>query len=102
MRWQKKLRLIGDGEEANRRSAASSFAASSMAQGIEPRPPAAATASGSSPSCTPAIGAWMTGSSTPSREVIESTRVATRAGLQAGFEQRDQRRHRGFLVVAVD
>ena len=66
-RWQKKLRLKrrdgrgrADGGDSRRIAAASS-----IAHGSEPRPPALQTAIASALSCAPAIGAWITGSSTP-------------------------------------
>src|SRR5687767_14399070 len=42
------------------------------AQGSDPRPPAVDTAIASALPCDPAIGAWMIGSSIPSRAVINS------------------------------
>jgi hypothetical protein len=42
----------------------------SMAQGSEPSPPPLDTAIASALSCTPAIGAWMIGSSTPKSSEI--------------------------------
>ena len=48
--------------------------APSIAHGSEPSPPAFDTAMASALPCTPAIGAWMIGSSMPSRwRTLEAT-----------------------------
>ena len=68
--WQKKLML--NGLPVCAAIAWSSLrmpAASSIAHGSDPRPPALDTATASADSCTPAIGAWMIGNSVPSRSV---------------------------------
>ena len=64
--WQKKLMPYG--LSVPRLIAVSSLriaSGASIAHGREPRPPALLTAMASALPCTPAIGAWMTGSSIP-------------------------------------
>src|SRR5262249_22728994 len=70
--WQKKLTL--NGLVVPRAIAASSariWSTDSSAHGSEPSPPAFETAIASALPCTPAIGAWMTGSSIPSSSLTD-------------------------------
>jgi hypothetical protein len=65
-------------------SSARSASSPSMAQGSEPKPPALQTAMASALPWTPAIGAWMIGSSMPRRalrEVIASAIAERRQAL---------------------
>src|SRR6185369_15599771 len=68
--WQKKLTLYGLLLSArNRCSSERSDSAESNAAGSEPSAPALDTAIASGAPCTPAIGAWIMGSSVPKRSL---------------------------------
>src|SRR5258708_19405187 len=80
----------------------------SMAQGSEPRPPAFDTAAASAWPCTPAMGAWMIGSSMPrnSGSFIVSIRLGIKPALEQPLQPRsddvahgrnDQRGHPKYL-----
>src|SRR5262245_33408377 len=66
----------------------------SRAHGCDPRPPALHTSIASALPCDPAIGAWIMGSSMPSRE-----RMSAGMDVDPGLIPRTQRHVETFVVV---